>query len=111
MNGKLFNRRRLEGVTTVKVTVLRDLLLADDCALNADSQPEMQLSMDTLCSACDNFGLTISTKKTNCMHQPAPNRPYLEPSMYVKGQKLQRSPFLARSYHQGLPYFRGNKIC
>ena len=86
MHGKLFNQRRLQAVTNVKETVLRDLLFADDCALNAGSEPEMQLSMDTLCSACDNFGLTISTKKTNRMHQPAPNIPYLEPSMYVKGQ-------------------------
>ena len=57
--------------------------------LNAGSEPEMQLSMDKLSSACDNFGLTISTKKTKVMHQPAPNRPYQEPFICVKGQKLQ----------------------
>ena len=49
----------------------------------------MQLSMDKLSSACNNFGLTISTKKTKVMHQPAPNRPYQEPFICVKGQKLQ----------------------
>ncbi len=38
---------------------------------------------------CDNFGLTISTKKTEVMYQPAPGKPYQEPNSTVKGQRLQ----------------------
>ena len=52
----------------------REFLFADDFTLNAGSEREMQLSMDKLFSVCDNFGLTVSTKKTEVMHQPAPNR-------------------------------------
>ena len=59
----------------MKETVLRDFLFADDCTLNAGSELEMQLSMDKNSSACDSFGLTISIKKTDVMHQPALNRP------------------------------------
>ena len=59
------------------------------CALNAGSEPEMQVSMDKFSAACDNFGLTISTKKTEVMHQPIPRTPYHEPTIMVKGQKLQ----------------------
>ena len=62
-DGKLFNPRRLQAVTKVKDTVIRDLLFADDCALNANNEQEMQLEMDGLSTACNNFGLTISTKR------------------------------------------------
>ena len=62
-NGKLFNLRRLQVITKVKETVIRDLLFPDDCALNAINEQETQQEIDAFLSACDNFGLTISTKK------------------------------------------------
>jgi len=89
MDGSLFNLRRLQAITKVKETVLRDFLFADDCALNAGSESEMQSSMDSFSEACDNFGLTISTKKTEVMHQPKPHELYQEPTILVNGQKLQ----------------------
>jgi len=49
----------------------------------------MQQEMDTFSSACDNFGFTISTKKTDVMYQPAPGVPYQEPNITVKGQRIQ----------------------
>ena len=61
-DGKLFNPRRLQAVTKVKDTVIRDLLFADDCALNANNEQEMQLEMDRFSTACDNFGLTMLRK-------------------------------------------------
>ncbi|KAL8567720.1 hypothetical protein ACOMHN_009028 [Nucella lapillus] len=67
-DGKLFNIWRLQAVPKVKETVLRDLLFADDCALNAGDEQEMQAEMDNLSSACNNFGLTISTKKTEVIY-------------------------------------------
>ncbi len=73
-DGKLFNPRRLQAVTKVKETVLRDFLFADDCALNASNEQEMQAEMDSFSTACNNFGLTISTKKTEVMYQPAPEQ-------------------------------------
>ena len=87
MNEKLFNQCRLHVFTKVKETILGDFFFPDDCALNAASEPEMQDSIDNS-TTCNNFGLTISTKKTKVMHQPTPGQPYIEPSITVKGQKL-----------------------
>ena len=87
-DGKLFNQRRLQAITKVKSTVIRDFLFADDCALNALTEQDMQTTVDKFSTACDNFGLTISTKKTEVMHQPAPGMPYGKPSISVKGKEL-----------------------
>jgi len=87
-SGKFFNLRRLKAKTKVQEDTVRDLLFADDCALNAGTQLDMQQSMDLFSSACDNFGLLISIKKTEVMYQPAPKKPYIEPSISVNGQKL-----------------------
>ena len=58
------------------------------CALNAVNQSDMELSIDHFATACKNFGLTISTKKTEVMYQPVPGTPYTEPVITVNGQKL-----------------------
>ena len=65
------------------------LLYADDLAENAKSEETMQGAVDRMSKACDNFQLTISTKKTEIVHQSAPKKPYSEPTITVNGQKLQ----------------------
>ena len=40
-------------------------------------------------AACDNFGLTISTKKTEVLHQPAPGTTYHQPNIKVGDTPLQ----------------------
>lgn len=49
----------------------------------------MQHSVDKFSDACDNVGLTISTKETEVMHQPAPGKPYVEPNIIIKNQRLK----------------------
>ena len=87
-DGSVFNLRRLQARTKVKTDTINDLLFADDCALNAPSEASMQHSVDKFSNACNNFGLTISTKKTEVMHQPAPGKTYIEPSISVDGHRL-----------------------
>ena len=62
-DGRLFNLCRLHAKSKVKMDYVGDLLFADDCALNTSSEPEMQQIMGKFLSACNAFGLTISTKK------------------------------------------------
>lgn len=87
-DGSLFNLRRLQAKTKVREDTALEFLFADECALNASTESDMQESMDLFAKACDDFGLTISTKKTEVMHQPAPGTPYTEPNITVKGQRL-----------------------
>ena len=87
-DGKLFNLHRIHAFTEVKETGLRNLLLNDDCMLSAGSEWEMQGNKDKFSATCNNLGLTVSTKKTEVMHQPAPGQPYVHPSVTIKGQKL-----------------------
>ena len=68
---------------------LCDLLFADDCALCAPTEGDMQQMVDLFAEACTNFGLTISIKKTEVMFQPAPGEPYVEPVITINGQKLK----------------------
>ena len=68
-DGNLFNLRRLQAQTKVKITSACDLLFADDCALNASSKAGLQHSMNKFLSACNAFGLTISTQKMQVMYQ------------------------------------------
>ena len=75
-NRKPFTLRRLQAKTKVHVDKLRDFLFADDCALNAGRAEDMQHSVELFSNACSNFGLTISTKKTEVMYQPAPKNTY-----------------------------------
>ena len=46
---------------------IRIFVFADDCALTDGSKTDMQDSVDKFSTACTNFGLTISTKKTEVL--------------------------------------------
>ena len=85
-DGSVFNLRRLQVKTKVISDTVNDFLFANDCTLNAASEADMQHSIDKFAKACNNFGLTISTKKTEVMHQPAPGKTYAEPNIIINGQ-------------------------
>ena len=72
----------------MKVSTINDFLFADDRALNAASEANMQHSVDKFVEACNNFSLMISTKKTEVLYQLALGNPYVEPTITVNGQRL-----------------------
>ena len=49
----------------------------------------MQHSVDKFAEACNTFGLTISIKKTEVMHQPASEKIYAGHNITTNGQKLK----------------------
>ena len=88
-DGKLFNLRRLQAKSEVQTEVLDEFLFADDMAKRAPTEEKMQKSVDQVSDSCDSYDLTISIKKTEVVYQPAPGKPYKEPTITVKGQRLQ----------------------
>ena len=83
-DGKLFNLRRLHAETMVKTDIIGDFLFADDFALIAGSEADMQRSVDKFSIACTNFGFTISIKRLKyCTSRPQGN-PMLSPTLQSK---------------------------
>ena len=87
-DGKLFNLRRLQAKFKGQTEKLDEFFFADDMAKGAPTEEKMQKGVDHVSNSCDNYDLTISIKKTEVVYQPAPGKPYKEPTITVKGQKL-----------------------
>ena len=73
----------------MKTDIVNEFLFADDGAQNAITEANMQNSVINFSMVSDNFGLTIITKKTEVIHQPAPWKIYVEPNITIKGQRLK----------------------
>ena len=84
-DGGVFNLRRFSARTKLTEYLIRDLLFADDCALTAHSLDDIQLIVDRFADAAQNFGLTISIKKTEVMYQPRPNDAHFDPKVSING--------------------------
>ena len=87
-DGRLFNIRRLKSQTKLSNILVREMLFADDCALVAHTEEDLQVIMDRFATACSSYGLTISLKKTEVMLQPPPGHNYIPPSITISGTKL-----------------------
>ena len=74
--------------TKVKLSTIRDLLFADDCALAACTQEALQRLCDCFATAARKFGLTISIKKTESLYQPALGNMYVPPAVTIEGEQL-----------------------
>ena len=88
-DGRFFDLRRLKAHTKVREALVRDFLFADDCAMAAHSEEDLQCLADCFSAAAKAFGLTISIKKTEVLHQPAPGTCNPEPVIKIDGTALQ----------------------
>ena len=89
-SGGLYNQQRFKAKTKARYQLLRDLLFADDCALLAHSLEDIQFLVDRFADAAKAFGLTISIKKTELVHQPVSNAPAQNPppQVFIDGKAL-----------------------
>ena len=78
LHGSLFNLRRLQAHTKTQERLIQKLLFADDAALVAHTERALQRMTSCFADASRLFGLEVSLKKTEVLHQPTPheeNRP------------------------------------
>ena len=80
-DGKLFNPSRLTAKTKVQLKCMWDFLFADDAAVVAYSAEDLQQLMNRFSKVCQDFGLTISLKKTQVMGQGVDSPPSITISM------------------------------
>ena len=80
--GNILNLRRWQAKTKVQTDVLDELLYADDLDKNAISELKMQRAMVQGSQSCDNYDLTISTKRQRLYtNQHLENRTMNQPSL------------------------------
>ena len=73
----------------MQTEVLDEFLFADDVAKGTPTEEKMQQCLDQVPHYCDSYDFTISITKTEVVYQPAPGKPYKEPTITMKGQRLQ----------------------
>ena len=83
LDGSLFNLRRLQAHTKTFQRLIRDLLFADDAALVAHTERALQRITTCFAESAQLFGLEVSLKKTEVLHQPAPKEAYHAPNITI----------------------------
>ena len=89
LDGSMFDLRRLNARTKTTEQLITEALFADDCALMAHKESDLQSTVDKFAEASRLFGLTISLGKTEVLFQPAPASTSQPPSISIEGTQLQ----------------------
>ena len=84
----LSNRRRLQAKTKAVEKLIVEPLFADDCALLAHSDSDLQVIVDSFSNATKLFGLTTSMKKTEAIYQPVPGIRPIPSWIIIDGAEL-----------------------
>ena len=69
--------------------MLDEFFFADGMPKGAPTEEKMHKCVDQVSYSCDSYDLTITIKETKVVYQPTPGKPYKEPTIKVKGQRLQ----------------------
>ena len=83
------------------VTIIRDMLFADDAAVTSHTEQDLQCLMDRSNQACKDFGLTISLKKTNVLGQDVNTSPVITIDNY-KLEVVQQFTYLGSTISENI---------
>ena len=87
LNGSLFNLRRIQAHT--QETLIQNLLFADDAALVAHTERALQRMTSCFADVSRLFGLEVSLKKTEVLHQPTPHKENRTPHISIGDTELK----------------------
>ena len=104
----LFNLARLRATSKTTVICVRGLLYADDSALVATSQDDIQEITDLFVEAATCFRLQINATKTELLYQPSPlQQEHEQPLVEVNGEALKNTDAKIKVYNTAvLPSLR-----
>ena len=88
-DGCLFNLRRLQAHTKTLEQLIHDLLFTDDAALVIHTERALQCLTSCFAEAAQLFGLEVSLKKMEVLHQPAPREEYHPPHITICETELK----------------------
>ena len=88
-DGNLFNLRWLQASTKTQQIRLQELLFADDAALVAHSENDLQSLVNRFAKTASSVGPAVNARKTEVMFQPAPGTLYTAPSILIDDQPLK----------------------
>ena len=90
MDGKLFNLSRLKARTKTSQISVVELQYADDNAIVATNESDLQTSVTAFADAYRRMGLTVNIKKTQVLYQNSPNQhPVDQPRIVISGETLE----------------------
>ena len=87
--------RRLKAKTKVKATSIVDLQYADDCAIAAHTEADLQNTLGAFSEAYALLGLTVNVTKTKVIFQSAQPLTATAPNIDIEGRAYysgQRRP-------------------
>lgn len=90
MGGNLFNLRRLKAKTMIthKPIILFELQYADDTAIAAHTEADLQVAMDAFSHAYSVLGITLNARKTKVQPSPDNTLERQQPQIIVGEQCL-----------------------
>ena len=88
LDGSLFNLRRLQAHTKTQERLIQDLF-ADEAVFVAHTERALQRVTCYFADASRLFGLEISLKKMEVLHQPAPHEEYRPPHISIGDTELK----------------------
>ena len=90
MDGNIFDMKRLKANSKINKYTILEMLFADDAAVCAHSEEELQEMMTVFNRTFKEFGLELAIKKTEVMLQKAfPDEARPEPSIVLDGTVLK----------------------
>ncbi|KAJ7402452.1 hypothetical protein WISP_00144 [Willisornis vidua] len=96
-DGNLCNLRQLKSHTETRNHLVCELLFADDATLVAHTEAALQHLTSYFAEAAELLGLEVSLRKTEVLHQPAPQGVFYYPHITIgesEFKSVQQSTYL-----------------